>query len=91
MTSPVQRCTYVQEVWGPHPGCREFMSGPEAIIQCSKPATHLVKSIGPLGPDREIMCAHHAILDLEYLRRSSFHRKPRAYRYRHVDNLTRTA
>ncbi len=24
-------CTHVEEVWGPHPGCREFMDGPEHV------------------------------------------------------------
>lgn len=32
-------CQAEIEMWGPHPGCREYMQYPEAVIQCDQPAT----------------------------------------------------
>lgn len=33
------RCQATQELWGPHPGCKEYMSEPEAIVVCGERAT----------------------------------------------------
>ena len=34
------RCDATIEVWGPHPGCREFMSEPETFV-CGEQAVRL--------------------------------------------------
>ncbi len=41
--TPAKRCQFKAEVWGPHPGCREYMSAPAFIYRCTRPATHVVK------------------------------------------------
>ena len=38
MTTPT--CQIEIESWGPHPGCAEFMDGPEAVFDCGDEATH---------------------------------------------------
>lgn len=36
---PHVACQIVEETWGPHAGCAEFMTGPE-VHTCRTPATH---------------------------------------------------
>ena len=31
-------CNYVHEIWGPNDGCREFMTEPDAVVECGQPA-----------------------------------------------------
>lgn len=59
---PAIRCGRVEAVWGPHEGCQEFMSGPEAEYRCGSAATHLIKYVDPYDrePVRERECTHHA-------------------------------
>jgi len=41
--APSIRCDAWIELWGPHDGCREFMSEPEISTRCPGPATHVAK------------------------------------------------
>ncbi len=79
------RCTAVEEAWGPHPGCAEFMDGPEAVWQCPRPATHTVKYVEPPylggGAARERQCTWHA--------RRSAGWGDRIYRFRRDPNTGR--
>ena len=61
------RCEHVWEAWGPHEGCREFMTEPEAIVQCDEPATVVITGLEfgfepPHEPveRRTFSCTHHA-------------------------------
>ena len=57
------QCEFYWEAWGPHPGCKEFMQEPEAIIQCADPAAYVVvgEQHGPDGVQevRIPTCGHH--------------------------------
>lgn len=65
-------CEYVQEMWGPHEGCREFMTEPEAVVCCTNPATRIYiveHHVPPVGDvEREVMyaCDEHTIEDSAY-------------------------
>ncbi|MGH3680338.1 MAG: hypothetical protein ACRDT2_08820 [Natronosporangium sp.] len=41
--APAYRCEFQVAVWGPHPGCREYMSEPAFLYRCRAPATHVLK------------------------------------------------
>lgn len=59
--TPQQQCEIVHEAWGPHEGCREYMTGPEAVIRCSSPSTHEVKMTSPWdGRITSRVCREHA-------------------------------
>lgn len=78
-SAPRNRCTVIEEAWGPHPGCAEFMDGPDAVWQCTGPATHTVKDISPYdGPQRDRECARHARISATY--------GARVYRFRRNPN-----
>ncbi len=56
-------CEFEYEAWGPHPGCREFMDGPEAVFPCGEPAVmrfHIICHT-PEGdePGTLLACATH--------------------------------
>lgn len=38
-------CSYEYELWGPHEGCKEFMTEPEALIHCDTPPAFNVVAI----------------------------------------------
>lgn len=66
------KCDFVHEAWGPHPGCKEFMTEPETW-PCSNEATTVTVSqfSGPSWPDHEwetvifptYACAEHLYTD----------------------------
>jgi hypothetical protein len=57
------RCDAVHEMWGPHEGCREFMTEPEAIVRCDGPVTHyaVIEHGSPSGAyvEAENLCEQH--------------------------------
>jgi hypothetical protein len=56
---PAIRCFHVFEAWGPHEGCREFMTRPDVFV-CRQPATHVVKGNDPYeGRFRVLACREH--------------------------------
>jgi hypothetical protein len=60
-----ETCDFLHELWGPHEGCREFMTEPEAVLRCGQPAVRLqlVEFASPEGPEREELhsCAQHSV------------------------------
>ena len=40
---PIPQCDFLWEIWGPHPGCKEFMDAPEMIVQCHVPAGYVIQ------------------------------------------------
>lgn len=53
-------CQYEIEMWGPHPGCREFMTEPEAVVTCGRPASVRHTEADPTGTLTELLCDEHA-------------------------------
>ena len=62
---PARVCEHVDQAWGPHEGCREFMSEPDEI-PCGEPATRLLTAYVNDGrrsrPVAERLCTEHAVL-----------------------------
>jgi hypothetical protein len=58
---PAIRCELVEETWGPHDGCAEFMDRPEVWI-CRIPATHVAKYFDPYlrVNERMRLCEWHS-------------------------------
>lgn len=60
------QCEWVDELWGPHPGCREFMTEPEAVVRCEHVWVRRVvdvesRGFGPEEPPSVLhLCADHA-------------------------------
>lgn len=75
---PKQSCQDTREMWGPHPGCEEFMTEPEAIVLCVEPATHRAKYTDPVFGvlSRAQLCTYHA--------RDEAYNDCRIYRFRTV-------
>jgi len=78
--APKQACYHAWEAWGPHPGCKEFMTQPEAIIQCAEPAQYVAKCTSPWGEERYLVCTQHA----REIRQTKDGLRCRVYRYRYV-------
>lgn len=61
---PTGGCQWVHEVWGPNPGCGEFMSGPEKF-QCGAKVVARVAYVHEDGQGRyagnEHLCLDHAV------------------------------
>ena len=51
-------CQAVEEMWGPHEGCREFMDEPEAVVFCGEPAV-AIESWGDHPDDQVAVCSKH--------------------------------
>lgn len=79
----ILNCTWVDyhEAWGPHPGCKEFMTEPEAIfeVKCDHKAAFRVvwtedlpKILNPFSAevefDADLLCHSHLTTWLEDLR-----------------------
>ena len=80
---PKNPCLLVDLVWGPHEGCREFMTAPDEM-PCLAPATHLAKAADHDGlPVRDRCCDRHAALLRSHPEMYGV-RDARVYRFRHL-------
>lgn len=55
-------CDYEHDLWGPHDGCKEFMTEPEATVRCDEPATtkYIIVTHTPWGDEEDVMFACEA-------------------------------